>query len=163
MLDLVTERLKFRQWTEADYPQVKDFFSLETNARFVGGVQNLESSWRLIAAYIGHYQLKGFSFLAVETKADQQLIGTVGLWKSIPWPEHELGYWLLPEMQGQGYGQEAGKAVLAHAKEINLPSLVSHIDAKNERSIKLAKALGAQYDKTIDLIGFGPHEVYRYW
>ncbi len=163
MIHLNTERLQFRQWTEADYPIVKAFFSQEENARFLGGVQNQESSWRLIATYIGHYQLKGYSYLALETKSDQQLVGTVGLWKSDPWPEHEMGYWLLPHMQGNGYGSEAGKAVLAYAKDIGLPSLVSYIDPRNAPSKKLALGIGAQLDGAIDLLEFGTHEVYRYW
>lgn len=163
MLQLTTERLRFRQWEEKDYPAFSAFFSDESNARFVGGVQHKEGSWRLMATYIGHYHLKGYSFLAVETQSDRQLVGTVGLWKSIPWPEHELGYWLLPNMQGKGFGLEAGKAVLAYAKELNLPSLVSHIDARNAPSKKLALGIGAHLEGTIDLIGFGPHEVYRYW
>ncbi len=163
MLHLSTERLQFRQWEEKDHAKVEAFFSQEENAQFVGGVQNQESSWRLIATYIGHFQLKGFSYLAVETKTGQKLIGTVGLWKSKPWPEHELGYWLLPEMQGRGFGNEAGKAVLEHARDINLPSLVSYIDPKNEPSKKLAMGLGAKLDSTLNLLEFGPHEVYRYW
>lgn len=163
MLNLSTERLQFRQWTEEDYPEVKVFFSQEENARFVGGVQNQESSWRLMATYLGHFQMKGFSYLAIETKEDRRLVGTIGLWKSEPWPEHELGYWLLPHMQGKGYGREAGVAVLEHAKAIELPTLVSYIDPRNEPSKKLALGLGAQLDKTIELLDFGPHEVYRYW
>lgn len=163
MLNLSTERLQFRQWKESDYPEIKTFFSQEDNARFVGGVQNQESSWRLMATYIGHYQLKGYSYLAIETKSDNQLIGTVGLWKSEPWPEHEMGYWLLPHMQGKGFGLEAGTAVLQHAKTIDLPSLVSYIDPRNEPSKKLALGLGARLDQTIELLDFGPHEVYRYW
>lgn len=163
MLQLTTERLQFRQWTEEDYPPVQAFFTKKENAQFVGGVQNPESSWRLIATYVGHFQLKGYSYLAIETKSDEQLIGTVGLWKSEPWPEHEMGYWLLPRMQGKGYGLEAGKAVLNHGKAIGLPSLVSYIDPRNEPSKKLALGLGAHLDSTIQLLEFGPHEVYRYW
>lgn len=163
MLNLSTERLKFRQWDESDYPEIKTFFSQEDKARFVGGVQNQESSWRLMATYIGHYKLKGYSYLAIETKSDNQLVGTVGLWKSEPWPEHEMGYWLLPHMQRKGFGLEAGKAVLQHAKIIDLPSLVSYIDPRNEPSKKLTLGLGARLDQTIELLDFGPHEVYRYW
>lgn len=163
MKNLETERLKFREWQSADFHDFARFYEKKANAEFVGGVKTAEQAWRLMATYLGHYQLKGFSYLALETKADQALVGTVGLWKSAPWPEHELGYWLLPHMQGKGYAAEAGKAVLQFAQELRLPSLVSYIDPANMPSKKLAMKLGATHTETISLLDFGPHEVYRYW
>ncbi len=163
MIGLESERLIFRQWLQSDYDVFANFFSDQKNARFVGGIKSPEESWRLMATYIGHYKLKGFSYLAVAEKATGDLIGTIGLWNSSPWPEPELGYWLLPESQGKGYGVEAGTIVKNFAiDELNLSSLVSYIDPVNEASKKLALRLGAKYDKTIDLLSFGTHEIYRY-
>ena len=96
MIGIETERLIFRQWQQGDYPGIAEFFSNEVNARFIGGIKNAEDSWRLMATYIGHYELNGFSYLAVVEKASRALIGSVGLWKSQPWPEPELGYWVIP-------------------------------------------------------------------
>lgn len=163
MIGLETDRLVFRQWQKADFPTFAEFFSNADNAQYVGGVKTPEEAWRLMATYIGHYTLSGYSYLAIETKDSQQLIGTVGLWNSDPWPEPELGYWLLPEAQGKGYGVEAGLTVKQFAlEELKFDSLVSYIDPANEPSKKLALALGAQLDGTVDLLDFGPHEVYRY-
>ena len=163
MLDLKTERLQFRQWSKNDVSSFTTFFSSEKDARFVGGVKTPEEAWRLMATYIGHYELLGYSYLAIETIDSKQLIGTVGLWNSHPWPEPELGYWLLPSAQGKGFGREAGTAVYDYARQMELPSLVSYIDPANEPSKKLALAIGAQLDGMVDLLDFGPHEVYRYW
>jgi RimJ/RimL family protein N-acetyltransferase len=163
MIGLETERLIFRQWQKTDYPEVADFFSTEANARYVGGVKTAEESWILMATYIGHYELNGFSYLAITEKDTGHLIGTVGLWKSPHWPEHELGYWLLPQFQGKGYGIEAGLAVKEYAlNTLQFDSLVSYIASSNTASKKLAERLGAQFDTTIDLLNFGPHGVYRY-
>ncbi|MEL6868116.1 MAG: GNAT family N-acetyltransferase, partial [Bacteroidota bacterium] len=163
MIGLETDRLIFRQWQKADYPILANFFSDEENARYVGGVKTPEAAWRLMATYIGHYELNGFSYLATTEKASGKLIGTIGLWNSSPWPEPELGYWLLPESQGKGFGVEAGLAVKAYALDtMGLDSLVSYIDPANAPSKKLALRIGAQLDATIDLLDFGRHEVYRY-
>lgn len=163
MIHLKTERLVFRQWALSDYPIFSEFYADEANARYVGGVKSPEEAWRLMATYIGHYQLQGFSYPAIAEKKTGNLIGTVGLWHSDPWPEPELGYWILPRSQGKGYGVEAGLAVKNHAlDDLKLESLVSYIDPSNEPSKKLAMRLGATFDGIIELLDFGPHEVYRY-
>jgi|SRR5450432_653394 RimJ/RimL family protein N-acetyltransferase len=163
MIGLETKRLIFRQWQNSDYPSFANFYKKEENARFVGGIKKPEDAWRLMATYIGHYELKKYSYLAVDEKISGNLVGAIGLWNSDPWPEPELGYWLLPDHQGKGYGMEAGLVVKDFALNVlNMDSLVSYIDPINEPSKKLALRLGAQYDSTIDLLNFGSHQVYRY-
>lgn len=163
MIGLQTDRLTFRQWNASDYPSFSQFFGNKESSRFVGGVKNAEEAWRLMATYIGHYELHGYSYLAIDEKETGKLIGTVGLWNSEPWPEPELGYWLLPEGQGKGFGVEAGLCVRDFAlKKLNLDTLVSYIDPKNAPSKKLAMKIGGQLDGTVELLEFGTHEVYRY-
>ena len=164
MTHLETQRLYFRAWKKSDFSVFVDFYSDEKNARFVGGVKSPEEAWRLMSTYLGHYELMGYSYLATVEKESDKVIGTLGLWNSDPWPEPELGYWLIPEFQGKGYGAEAGVVVRDFARnELKLPSLVSYIDKINQPSITLAERLGATRDSTIELLAFGPHEVYRYW
>jgi len=163
MIGLETERLVYRQWRESDFPVFEAFFCVPENTRFLGGVKRAEESWRLMATYIGHYHLHGYSYLPLEEKKSKKLVGTVGLWNSTPWPEPELGYWLLPEFQGQGYGTEAALTLKAFAKEkVKLKSLVSYISGDNLPSKQLAMRIGASHDGTLELLNFGRHEVYRY-
>ncbi|MEM6725315.1 MAG: GNAT family N-acetyltransferase [Bacteroidota bacterium] len=162
MIQLTTKRLRFRQWLPEDAPRLYAHFKDERFTRFIGGAQNPESVWRLLAAYVGHYQWKGYSYLPVETK-EGQLIGSVGLWHSDPWPELELGYWFLPEFQGQGYAKEAAQAVWNYAlTELEVLTLISLIHHNNKASIRLAEKLGALYEKDIELLSFGTHGVWRY-
>jgi len=79
MLELETERLEFRMWQEDDFSSVADFFSNSRVSQFVGGKKSPEEAWRLMASYIGHYQLKGYSYLAIVDKANANLVGSVGL------------------------------------------------------------------------------------
>lgn len=163
MLALHTERLRFRQWETSDFEAFSNFFSDPENAKFVGGQKSPEEAWRLMCAYIGQYQLKGYSYVAVEHVETEKLVGTVGLWDSDPWPEVELGYWLLPDMQGKGFAIEAAQAVLSFAfQQSKLKTLVSYIDETNVPSIRLAERLGGVHDGGIDLLEYGYHAVYRY-
>ena len=164
MLTLETERLLFRQWREDDFKYFQHYFSDENLSRFIGGMLTPEDAWRVMATYIGHYQLKGFGALALEEKETRNFVGTVGLWKSEPWPELELAYWLWPAAHGKGYATEAGVACRDFAKHaLKAPSLVSYIDPRNHASIKVAERLGATFDQEIDLLSYGLHRVYRYW
>ena len=58
---LTTERLYFRQWQQDDFPALSHFFASPENTRFVGGVKNPEEAWRVMATYLGHYYLHGYS------------------------------------------------------------------------------------------------------
>ncbi|MEN7535789.1 GNAT family N-acetyltransferase [Aurantiacibacter flavus] len=48
------------------------------------------------------------------------LIGTIGLAPSEPETAYELGYWIAPSRQREGYGSEAVGAVLATARALGL-------------------------------------------
>ena len=118
MINIETDRLRFRQWKAADFDFIAGYFSDAGQTRFLGGTKNREEAWRLMASYIGHFHLRGYSYLPVEEKATGTLIGSVGLWNSEPWPELELGYWLRRDRQGMGFGTEAGRAVRDYAFEL---------------------------------------------
>ena len=159
-----TERLRLRPWTERDFPDFARYYSDEDEARYVGGKKTLEEAWRHFALQLGHWQLKGFGYWAVDEKDSDSFVGCAGLWQSPSWPEMELGYWLLKDHRAKGYALEACRRCVAFAQEtIGAKSLVSYIDPNNLASIRLAKRLGARYESTIDLATYGPHRVYRHF
>jgi len=161
---LQTERLILRMWRQEDFDAYATFYSDEANAKYVGGLMDSEQSWRSMALQIGHWQLKGFGYWAVEEKSSGDFVGCVGLWQSPGWPEVELGYWVTADHQGKGYAFEAAARSLAFAREVaRPPSLVSYIDPANTPSIRLAEKLGASYEETIELHVHGPHGVYRHF
>ncbi len=163
LIEIETVRLRLRQWKESDFKIYSDYYSNEELAKYVGGKMDKEMAWRKMASLIGHWHLKGFGYWAVEEKETMDFVGCVGLWKSEPWPEVELGYWILPEMHGKGYATEAGIASKRFAFEnLGLSTLVSYIDPSNEPSKRTALKIGATYETTINLINFGPHDIYRY-
>jgi len=164
MESIETKRLKLRQWNANDFGNFARYYADEDNARYVGGQKDTEMAWRHMALLIGHWQLKGFGYWAVNEKDSNDFVGCIGLWQSPGWPELELGYWLVKEQQGKGYALEACLRCIDYAREVlHAPSLVSYIDPRNGPSIQLAKRLGATHTDTIELLSYGPHCVFRHF
>lgn len=162
-MELTTERLNLRFWKQEDFPVYEAYYADAATARFVGGVKSSAEAWRHLASVIGHWTLRGFGQWAVEEKSTNKLVGCIGLIKPEGWPELEVGYWLVPEAQGKGFASEAVIAARDYAfKQLGAETLVSYIDPANEPSKKLAERLGAQNEKTIELLDCGPHCVYRH-
>ena len=159
-----TARLRLRHWKEGDFDQFARYYADPDDARFVGGQKDPDQAWRHMALQIGHWQLRGFGYWAIEEKETGAFVGSAGLWRSPGWPELELGYWLVKEHQGKGYALEACRRCIEHAREaLRATSLVSYIDPRNEPSIRLAKRLGAAYEGMIELASHGSHCVYRHF
>jgi len=159
-----TPRLILRDWRPEDFERYYEFYQDEEMSRYVGGISNAEQAWRRLAGVIGHWTLRGYGYWAVEEKSSQRLAGCIGLWYSASWPEIELGYWLMSDMQGKGYAQEAGARCLRYGFEkLGCKSLVSYIHPDNEMSKKVALRLGGQYEDTKELLDLGPHCIYRYF
>ncbi len=163
MIEQETERLLLRQWRAEDFDAYARYYANEETAKFVGGVKDRDQAWRRLASEIGHWALKGYGYWAVEEKEAGTFVGCVGLWFSEGWPELELGYWIMPNLQGKGYATEAGVKARDYAwAVVGAKSLVSYIDSENEASKRVAVRLGARFDKTIGLLSHGQHDVYRY-
>ena len=164
MTTIETDRLVLRGWKAEDFEAYRDYYADAENARFVGGRQRPDDAWRRLATEIGHWELNGFGRWAVVEKETGSLVGSIGLWKSAEWPELELSYWVRPEHRGKGYAREACVRSRDHARdELGAESLVSYIHPDNTASIRLAEALGAEYEKTIELLAYGPHRVHRHF
>lgn len=158
-----TERLRLRQLRQEDFETYAAYYSDPKTARFVGGQMDRPNAWRHMAAIIGHWTLKGFGQWAATEKANDAMIGCIGLWEPEGWPELEVGYWLVEAAQGKGYAIEAASKARNFAYEqLGATTLVSYIDPRNEPSKRVAERMGAWHDKTIDLLDLGPHCVYRH-
>lgn len=162
-LEMTTQRLHMRQLRSAGFEAYATIYSNPETARFIGGQMDRYRAWRHMAAIVGHWTLKGFGIWAVEERSSGAFIGCVGLWEPAGWPEIELGYWIVPQMRGQGLAREASQKAREHAySTMGLTTLVSYIDPSNEASKRLAERLGAWCEGIIDLAGLGPHCAYRH-
>lgn len=160
---LDTDRLLLRMFVDGDWHALHEHFSDAECTRFTFRRALTEAaSWRAMASMAGHWLLRGYGPYAVEEKATGTVLGTVGLWYPLEWPEPEIKWALARRHWGKGYASEAVRAVqrMAHecAPELRLISL---IDSRNQASIRLALATGAKLEREIEFAG-GPFHIYRH-
>ncbi len=146
-----TERLVLRMFKDEDWKDLHPYYADEVCMKYtIGRVLTEGETWRTMAGMIGHWQLRGYGPYAVEEKATGRAIGVCGLWYPNDWPETEIKWGLVPSAWGKGFAAEAAAAVRDMAfTSIENCKLISLIIADNVNSIKVAKAIGASFEKEI--------------
>ena len=162
-LTLETPRLRLRPFEEHDCDALHEMFSDEACVQYTIETPLAHwQTWRALASYLGHWQLRGYGPYAVVDKATGAMVGPVGLWFPIEWPEPEIKWSLARRFWGFGFATEAATAVREMAAAIlHRERLISVIRPGNVRSQAVARKLGGAYEKTIPFRG-GKAEVYAY-
>ena len=149
-----TPRLLLRGWRDSDLDAFAAFSADPSTARFVGGVCSREEAWRRMAAYAGHWLLRGYGLWALEEKASGAFVGYSGLWFPEGWPELELGWSLVKSAWGKGYATEAARRARDWAYDgLGAATLISLIDKQNFPSHAVADRLEAAYENVFLLRG----------
>lgn len=167
-----TERLLLRDWRDEDV----DVFVRHTNTpgvmRWLGGVKPDEVMRAIMFDRIVRWQReRGFTFWAVERKADGELLGFCGLKigddpDSPVEGEYEVGWRLREDAWGQGYAREAAAASIGYAFErLGAERVVALTVEGNAPSWGLMKRLGMVRRADLDYAGAdwaeGPVIVYE--
>lgn len=144
-LELQTERLRLRQFTEGDLDQYAPMVADREVMRYIGtgAAMNRMEAWRSIAGILGHWQMRGYGMWALELKASGELIGRAGFLNPEGWPGFELGWMLARAHWGKGYALEAARRALGYAfDDLGRDRVISLIRPGNARSIRVAETLG---------------------
>ncbi len=90
-----------------------------------GRPSTVQQTWSRLLTYVGHWNLMGFGYWAIEEKSSGDFVGEAGLadfkrdiaasMKGSP----ELGFALVPRVHGKGYATEAVRGVLSWA-DVNI-------------------------------------------
>jgi [ribosomal protein S5]-alanine N-acetyltransferase len=144
--ELSSSRIVLREITMDD---AGDIYSQRTNPKTMKYLdrpllENLEAAVAFIEKMKADFmQHDGISWM-IKQKASGEVMGTVGLWR-FDKPNHraEIGYMLLPQFWGMGYGTEALKAVINFGfHTLNLHSIEANVNPENEASKRLLTKLG---------------------
>jgi RimJ/RimL family protein N-acetyltransferase len=146
--ELTTERLLMRSFRDEDISAYAGFCADEETARYVGGVCSEDDAWRRMAAYVGHWALRGFGPWALQLREGGAFVGYCGPWFPHGWPEREIAWGLVKSHQGRGYVAEAARRARLYTYEtLGWGTVVSCIATENTASIRVAERLGATLER----------------
>ena len=151
---LETERLRFRRFRESDFPTYEQWCARIEIMRYLGGKTfDRIQAWRHMAYLLGHWEMLGYGYYAVEEKASGNLVGRVGFTNHPGWPGFELGWTIVPEYQGRGYATEAAKMLLRHAfTALDREHVISLIHPDNAPSRRVAEKLGQKIEGQTEVL-----------
>ena len=152
---LQTERLVLRAFRDSDLDGFAAMMGDERVARWFGGhASDRAQAWRTMALFLGHWDLRGYGQWVAEDKASGSFVGRVGLWQPEGWPGLEVGWAIAPDLWGQGYATEGGRASVAWAfDELGVDEVISVTLPDNRASRRVMEKVGLDYDRTQDVAG----------
>ena len=171
---LETERLLLRKPQLDDVDDLLDFVGDNEVMRWIGGEPgDHAAAVEHVERWLARWDANDVGQFAVVL--DGRVIGRVGLlvWDSRLWEtstydeagpcaESELGWAIARAHWGSGYATEAAAAVRAWAyRERSLERVISLIDPRNVRSIRVADKLGAEPEQLVST-PHGPALVWRH-
>jgi RimJ/RimL family protein N-acetyltransferase len=153
-----TERLTLRPWRSADIAPNTAMLADPGTARFITSdgkpVTDAFVGWRNAAIMAGHWALHGFGMFVVEEKLTGRFVGRVGPWSPTGWPGFEIGWGISSDFRGKGYAAEAARASIDWAfATFEIDRVIHCIDRENTASQRVARRLGAEIEREIDLFG----------
>lgn len=144
--EIETERLILRA------PRIEDFqrfaeIVLSPQGKTWGPPKDRSEAWYGFLQLTATWYLRGTGAWMLTLRETGEMIGLSQISPEPGDDEHELGWLLAAEHEGQGYATEAAAAIRDHAfGEMRLPGLVSYIYAQNAKSHAVAARLGAFED-----------------
>ena len=151
-----TERLILRAFRDDDR---EAFAAINADPRvgdWLGGVRTRVESDETIDRINAQIAARGYDFWAAARKADDKLIGMIGLRfhdESPPGPCIEMGWRLSPDAQGQGLATEGAAAALAWGfANIDTPEIIAFTARNNLRSQQVMTRIGMVRDPARDFL-----------
>lgn len=99
---------------------------------------------------------EGRGFWAVTERGSSRVIGGILLLTLDPLTpspaegsadeDVEIGWWLHPDVWGQGYATEGARAALQHARDCGLPRVYAVTHPGNEASMNVCRKLGMRHE-----------------
>ncbi len=149
MIEFTTERLRLRQWLDADRAPFAKMNADRKVMEYFPAKLDRQASDALLERLMAQIAERGWGLWATELKASGKFIGFIGLQvpsAALPCgPCVEIGWRLAAAHWGKGYATEGARASLGIAfGMLNLPEIVSFTAIDNQRSRAVMQRIGMQ-------------------
>lgn len=148
-----TDRLLLEKFTVDDAAFMLALLNTPSWIEFIGdrNVRTLDEARQYILnGALKTYKQFGFGPYLVKLKVGDIPIGLCGLFKRETLDDVDIGFALLPEHTGKGYGYESASAVMTYATTaLGLTRITGITTAANHHSIRLLEKLGMHFEKKI--------------
>jgi RimJ/RimL family protein N-acetyltransferase len=155
MTALRTRRLVLEKLSFDDAEFIVELLNDKSFLRFIGdkGVRSVaDANAYLRNGPMDSYQRHGFGLYLVRRVSDGTRIGICGLVRRSGLDHPDVGFALLAEFRGCGYGYESAVAVLDHARtELGLKRILGITDPDNHVSIRLLEKAGFGFERRMRL------------
>lgn len=159
---LETERLILRAPMPKDLPAFTEFCA-SPRAGGIGGPFPDYVAHKNFCALVGHWHVMGYGRWIVADKADDTPLGVVGLMYPPDWPEPEIAWSLFEAGEGRGIAYEAALATRTYAYDVlGWATVMSCTKPDNDRSIALARRMGARHERDFEHAFLGTLHVWRH-
>ena len=154
MIVAETERLIITKFTLDDAQFFIDLVNTPKFKKFIGDrkINTIpKAQQRIKDGHLKNYAQLGYGFYKLLLKSDNNIpIGTCGLTKRENLELPDIGFAMLPEFEGKGFGLESSLAILKLAKDtFKLPKIGAITQNNNVASIKLIEKLGLSFEKMV--------------
>jgi len=151
-----TQRLVLRGHRLDDFDACAAMWADPVVTRYIGGkASTAQETWFRMLRYLGHWDLLGWGYWAVEEESSGTFIGELGFAdyrrdiasiQGVP----ELGWALVPSAHGKGYATEGLRAAIAWGDgKFNGGRTVCIIHPENAASLRVAEKLGyREFERT---------------
>ena len=154
MVVLTTSRLELRELMENDAPFILELLNEPSFIRNIGdrNVRTVDHAREYIRkGPLASYARHGFGLWLVQLKVEGTPVGICGLLKRDVLDAPDIGFAYLPAFQSKGYGYEAARAVLDHARDsLRLPRVLAIVNADNDGSARLLEKLGMRFEGMVE-------------
>lgn len=148
-MELTTERLVLREWTEGDFADVHAYATDPDVVRYVSFGPNSEEETRAFlrdSVNAAQVECRTSYTFAVIRRSDGRLIGGAGLGLKDS-TKAELGYVLRPDAWGHGYATEAARALVQFGfGELGLHRIFAICVPANVGSARVMEKVGMRYE-----------------
>lgn len=160
-----SERLGFRKWEKSDLEPFSAMCADPEVMKYFPGVLTKEECSQFITRMNAMQAEKGYCYFAVDTLADREFIGFIGLkWQTSDVLDHpflDIGWRIGKDFWGRGYASEGAERCLQWAfQNTNEENIYATAAVENKASIRVMEKIGMHYWREFSDPVFAGHPEY---